>query len=156
MSCKASKAKPAASDYCAVPVSHGEPCLADVNSTLVKTTFYSPRLHAASRLLKYIPQSPSNSRSPPLQHFLFLCVFPAGGLLRAWQIAEIVNLSTFVGARGYPFYIACLYIALILLIADILLSIWVGWSVQNNRLSHAWWVQTQAEAVKVIFYNNNA
>lgn len=60
---------------------------------------------------------------------------------RAWQIAEIVNLDTFIAARGFPFYLACLYIALVLLAAHIGLGVWVGWGVQNNRLDLSWWVE---------------
>lgn len=56
------------------------------------------------------------------------------------MITEIINLSTFIGARGYPFFLACLYIGLVLLLSDVGLSVLVGWSVQNNRLDFSWWV----------------
>ncbi|KAJ9517439.1 hypothetical protein QJQ45_016807, partial [Haematococcus lacustris] len=57
---------------------------------------------------------------------------------KVFQLVSIINLKDFMGARGYPFYLAFMYMTFILLLGVLAVSGWVGWCVQNNRLDQVW------------------
>jgi hypothetical protein len=49
----------------------------------------------------------------------------------AWlQIISFVQLNDFMSARGYTFFIACLYLLMGGLVMSVAISVWVGHSFQ--------------------------
>ena len=59
-------------------------------------------------------------------------------LIRLWQVISFVQLNQFMSARGYTFFVTCLYIMIGGLVADIALCLYVGYAFKNNRFDHVW------------------
>ena len=43
-----------------------------------------------------------------------------------------------MSARGLTFFLACLYFMVSMLAINLILSVWVSWSFQNNHFDHVW------------------
>ncbi|KAL6757143.1 hypothetical protein V8C86DRAFT_1716601 [Haematococcus lacustris] len=77
-----------------------------------------------------------------LQLFL-LIVNPAYGWTidpgnKVWQAFSFLSLNYFMSARGYTFFLACMYILAVCLFANLALCIWVSHSFQQNKFDHVW------------------
>jgi hypothetical protein len=53
---------------------------------------------------------------------------------------SLVNLSQFIAARGYTFFLGAIYLMFAGLLVAVGLSIWVAQQFQANRFDHVWWV----------------
>ncbi|GFH07401.1 tiny macrocysts protein B [Haematococcus lacustris] len=57
---------------------------------------------------------------------------------KGWQIASVIGLNDFFAARGLTFFLAFLYVFVILLVGVVAMSIWVAWSFRSNRFDQVW------------------
>jgi hypothetical protein len=63
---------------------------------------------------------------------------PATLLPRAWKVFSFLQLNDFMSARGYSFFLACLYIMAAGLAMNVGLCIWVSKSFAENRFDRVW------------------
>ncbi|KAJ9529821.1 hypothetical protein QJQ45_022220 [Haematococcus lacustris] len=55
-----------------------------------------------------------------------------------WQAFSFISLNYFMSARGYTFFLACMYSMAFCLWANLALCIWVSRSFQQNKFDHVW------------------
>ncbi|KAL6757720.1 hypothetical protein V8C86DRAFT_1620236 [Haematococcus lacustris] len=57
---------------------------------------------------------------------------------KVWQAFSFISLNYFMSARGYTFFLACMYSMAFCLWANLALCIWVSRSFQQNKFDHVW------------------
>ncbi len=55
-----------------------------------------------------------------------------------WRVVSFIQLNIFLAARGIVFFLIVVYIMVALLLFNVMLCIWVGWSFQSNSFDHVW------------------
>jgi hypothetical protein len=63
---------------------------------------------------------------------------PATLLPRAWKVFSFLQLNAFLSARGYNFFLGCMYIMAAGLVLNVGLCIWVSKAFAENRFDHVW------------------
>lgn len=54
------------------------------------------------------------------------------------SVAHMLPVFSHVTHYRYTFFVVCLYIFVILLIAVLVVCVWVAWSFRNNRFDSVW------------------
>ncbi|GFH17199.1 uncharacterized protein HaLaN_13778 [Haematococcus lacustris] len=62
-------------------------------------------------------------------------LYPSSGV---WQAFSFIQLNYFMTARGYLFFLVCLYTMSGCLVTNLALCIWVSKSFQANKFDHVW------------------
>lgn len=68
-----------------------------------------------------------------------------------WRIVSVISLNDFMSARGFSFFLACLYTFVALLALTVGLCVWVAWSFKNKRFDHVWPI-TYLRAFGIVFF----
>mmetsp|Transcript_29309 Transcript_29309/g.64857 ORF Transcript_29309/g.64857 Transcript_29309/m.64857 type:complete len:2212 (+) Transcript_29309:218-6853(+) len=55
-----------------------------------------------------------------------------------WRAISLIQLNDFMSARGTSFFLACLYIFVVLLAMNVALCLWVAWSFCQNQFNQVW------------------
>jgi hypothetical protein len=53
-------------------------------------------------------------------------------------VISFIQLNNFMMARGLTFFLACLYIFVVLLMFTLALCVWVAWSFKNQQFDYVW------------------
>ncbi len=67
-----------------------------------------------------------------------LCMSLVRPCCRAWQVFSFLQLNAFMEARGYTFFLVCLYVMIAGLALNVALCFWVSKSFANNSFGHVW------------------